>query len=145
MSVNPNDVPADSGSDKPIGYTSPDGHLEVHALADGTRGYVETELGQHDRWMRQAPDLYALYVDQLKPGFQWYLQAQLGGSKQFTHDRRLTIWQRIKILFGSPVTVVFRSPDGKCHAGCEIRFGACRDWFDDADAKAGRFGDDAID
>ena len=35
---------------------------------DGTveRGYHETELGQHDRWLRQAPDLYEKYVDPVK-------------------------------------------------------------------------------
>lgn len=138
-----NDERPDDGSGKPLGYTTPDGHLEVRESIDknGQRfhGYHETELGQHDRWLRQAPDLYSLYVEQLKPGFPWYLQAQLGGDKSFTNDRRLTLWQRIKILFGSPITVAFRSPDGKCHAGCEIRFGACRDWFDDEAVKAGRF------
>lgn len=128
----------DDGSDKPLGYTSADGHLEVRDNGDGTRSYHETDLGQHDRWMRQAPDLYKLYVDQLKPGFPWYLQAQLGTGKKFTHDRRLTLLQRVRILFGAPVTVVFRSPDGKCHAACTMHFGACSDWFDDDAAKAGR-------
>jgi hypothetical protein len=132
-----NDRPQD-GSDMPLGYTTEDGHLEVRELGDGKRGYAETELGQHDRWMRQCPDLYRLYVDLLKPGFPWYLQAQLGSGKRFSSDRRLSIWQRVRILFGAPVTVVFRSPDGKCHAACSIHFGACRDWFADADAKAGR-------
>ena len=132
-----NDI--DDGSDKPLGYTTPDGHLEVRDNGDGTRNYHETELGQHDRWMRQAPDLYELYVKLLGgPTLPWYLQAQLGGNRGFSRDRRLTIWQRVRILFGAPITVVFRSPDGKCHAACSMHFGPCRDWFDDEDALAGR-------
>lgn len=128
----------DDGSDKPLGTTSPDGHLMVGLRADGTRGWVETELGQHDRWLRQAPDLYEKYVQLLGIGRPWYLQAQLGSGKKFSSDRRLTIRQRLRILFGAPVTVVFRSPDGRCHAACNIHFGVCRDWFENDDALAGR-------
>lgn len=52
----------DDGSDKPLGYQTDDGELEVRGdLATGQIGYHETELGQHQRWLRQAPDLYELY------------------------------------------------------------------------------------
>lgn len=46
----------DDGSNKPNGYVTEDGLLEVR---DGE--YHETLLGQHDRWMRQAPDLFEMY------------------------------------------------------------------------------------
>lgn len=51
----------DDGSTKPIGYQTDDGELEVREV-NGERMYYETELGQHQRWMRQAPDLFALYM-----------------------------------------------------------------------------------
>lgn len=54
----------DDGSDKPIGFTSPDGEFEVREI-DGERCYHETDLGQHQRWMRQAPDLYEKYMTAL--------------------------------------------------------------------------------
>jgi hypothetical protein len=55
----------DDGGDKPLGYVTEDGCLEVRESVDLTgkpfRGYHETELGLHMRWMRQAPDLYERY------------------------------------------------------------------------------------
>lgn len=55
------------GSDKPLGYVSDDGQLEVRESVDRDgrtfRGYHETELGQHDRWLRQAPDLFEKYTE----------------------------------------------------------------------------------
>lgn len=60
------DAPIDDGSDKPLGYVTDDGVLEVRESVDrdGTvfRGYHETELGQHDRWLRQAPELFEKYM-----------------------------------------------------------------------------------
>jgi hypothetical protein len=50
----------DDGRDKPIGTVSEDGELEVREV-NGERCWHETPLGQHQRWMRQAPDLYELY------------------------------------------------------------------------------------
>lgn len=47
----------DDGSGKPEGHETPDGHLRVQ---DGE--YHETELGQHHRWMSQAPDLFEKYM-----------------------------------------------------------------------------------
>lgn len=55
-------TPVDDGSDKPLGHVTDDGELEVRDNGDGTRGYHETALGQTQRWIRQAPDLYALYM-----------------------------------------------------------------------------------
>ena len=61
------DTPIDDGSDKPLGYVSDDGELEVRDFVDGEgiarRGYCETELGQHQRWMRGAPDLFEKHVN----------------------------------------------------------------------------------
>jgi hypothetical protein len=58
------------GSDLPIGTISEDGELEVREYVNPTGvkevGWCETELGQHQRWMRQAPDLYERYVALLK-------------------------------------------------------------------------------
>lgn len=69
MSDDLRDAPIDDGSDKPTGFVSPDGELEVRDSVDLTgepfHGYHETELGQHQRWMRQAPDLFALYMNTL--------------------------------------------------------------------------------
>lgn len=56
-----NDTPIDDGSRLPLGQQTPDGELEVRENGDGTRGFHETDLGQHQRWMRQAPDLYEKY------------------------------------------------------------------------------------
>lgn len=53
----------DDGSSYPVGHQTADGELEVRALPDGSRGFHETTLGQHQRWMRQAPDLFELYQD----------------------------------------------------------------------------------
>jgi hypothetical protein len=33
---------------------------------DGVIGYHETELGQHDRWMRHAPDLFEKYTQSIE-------------------------------------------------------------------------------
>lgn len=44
------------GSKYPEGTLSEDGHMVVRGGEWG-----ETELGQHDRWLRQAPDLFGLY------------------------------------------------------------------------------------
>ena len=54
-------APIDDGSDKPLGYTTPDGELVV-VITNGERHYRETDLGQTRRWMRQAPDLYEMYL-----------------------------------------------------------------------------------
>lgn len=43
-----------------------DGELEYRVGPDGERELTETPLGQHQRWMRQAPDLYELYMAALK-------------------------------------------------------------------------------
>lgn len=51
------------GSDKPLGYTTEDGHLQVRQEADGSKIYAETEQGQHDRWLRLAPDLFTRYME----------------------------------------------------------------------------------
>lgn len=70
MSDGLRDAP-DDGSDKPLGYLSEDGELEVRESVDADgkpfHGYHETELGQHQRWMRQAPDLFELYQAAIKP------------------------------------------------------------------------------
>lgn len=50
----------DDGSTKPLGHQTDDGELEVREQ-DGERMYHETDLGQHMRWMRQAPDLFEKY------------------------------------------------------------------------------------
>lgn len=52
----------DDGSTKPLGHTSDDECLEVRQNARGEKEYVETELGQHDRWMLLAPDLFEKYM-----------------------------------------------------------------------------------
>ena len=61
------DIPIDDGSDKPLGFLSPDGELEVRDYVDASgqagRGYCETALGQHNRWLRQAPELFEKYVE----------------------------------------------------------------------------------
>lgn len=49
------------GSEMPLGAQSEDGELEVREHPDGSRGWSETELGQHQRWMRSAPDLFEKY------------------------------------------------------------------------------------
>jgi hypothetical protein len=49
------------GADKPVGFTTDDGELEVRET-DGEKCYHETALGQHQRWLRQAPDLYEKYI-----------------------------------------------------------------------------------
>jgi hypothetical protein len=46
----------DDGSRHPEGYETPDGELRV---VGGQ--FTETELGRHQRWMRQAPDLLEKY------------------------------------------------------------------------------------
>lgn len=55
----------DDGSDKPLGYQTPDGELEVRDYVDNAgvagRGYVETDLGAHMRYMRSAPELLERY------------------------------------------------------------------------------------
>lgn len=60
------DTPVDDGSNKPLGYTTPDGELQVRESIDQTgtpfRGFHETELGQHMRWMRGAPELFEKYI-----------------------------------------------------------------------------------
>lgn len=56
------DAPVDDGNEKPLGHQSPDGELEVRQQPEGGKCYHETDLGQHQRWMRQAPDLFALYM-----------------------------------------------------------------------------------
>lgn len=56
------DTPIDDGSDKPLGHQTDDGELEVRESVDAEgktfHGYHETDLGQHMRWMRQAPELF---------------------------------------------------------------------------------------
>lgn len=63
----PAGTPIDDGSAKPLGYTTPDGYLQVRESVDKTgtpfRGYHETELGAHQRWMRSAPELFEKYVE----------------------------------------------------------------------------------
>jgi len=59
------DIPIEDGSDKPIGYQTPDGELEVRAQPEGGTCYYETDLGQHQRWMRQAPDLFEKHQNAL--------------------------------------------------------------------------------
>lgn len=54
------------GSHLPIGTFSDDGELQVRKLPDGSVGWSETELGQHQRWMRSAPELFALYMDNIE-------------------------------------------------------------------------------
>jgi hypothetical protein len=58
------------GSDKPSGYVSEDGELEVRESIDANgnsvRGYHETALGQYMRWMRSAPDLLEKYETLLR-------------------------------------------------------------------------------
>lgn len=51
------------GSQYHIGYVTPDGHLEVRDRGDGAGIFHETEIGQYDRWLRQAPDLYGRLVE----------------------------------------------------------------------------------
>lgn len=53
--------PIDDGSEHPLGTQTSDGELRVQPQGDGTVGWVETALGQHQRWMRNAPDLYERY------------------------------------------------------------------------------------
>jgi hypothetical protein len=36
------------------------------------------------------------------------------------HRRRLTWRERLRVLFGTPVDARFDSPDGDCHAACNI-------------------------
>ena len=59
----------DDGATKPLGYQTENGELEVRVdETTGQKCYHETELGQWQRWMRQAPDLYEKYqalVEQL--------------------------------------------------------------------------------
>jgi len=59
------DSDLDDGSDKPIGYQTSDGELEVREDVRGERCYHETDLGQHQRWMRAAPDLFEKYIGAL--------------------------------------------------------------------------------
>jgi hypothetical protein len=128
----------DDGSDKPVGYTTPDGHLEVRQNEDGTRSYHETELGQHDRWMRQAPDLYALYVDSLVPRPAWYMQTKIGCDMSCNVAHRLTLRDRLRVLFGVPIVVAFRTPDGRCHGACTMHARVQHDWFDNELLRSGK-------
>lgn len=50
------DTRVSDGSEHAEGYETPDGELRVQGGQ-----FRETALGQHQRWMRQAPDLYELY------------------------------------------------------------------------------------
>lgn len=53
------DIPIDDGSGKPEGMLSSDGHLVIKGGE-----WVETELGQVERWRNQAPDLYEAFMRQ---------------------------------------------------------------------------------
>jgi hypothetical protein len=44
---------------------------------------------------------------------------------------------RLRLLVGVPLFVRFRSPDGHCHAACEITASVQRDWPADADVLHG--------
>lgn len=51
----------DDGSDKPEGFITEDGELEVK-----NGEYHETELGQFTRWMNHASDLYGQYLEAME-------------------------------------------------------------------------------
>lgn len=40
----------------------------------------------------------------------------------------LSFWDRLRFLFGVPIFVRFYSPDGECHAACEISAAVRRNW-----------------
>lgn len=44
------------------------------------------------------------------PKWEWYLYG----------ERKLSLWQKIKLLLGQKLYVCFKSPNGKCNASCEI-------------------------
>lgn len=51
-----------------------------------------------------------------------------GRPWHITGARVLTLGERLRVLFGTRVYARFRTPDGQCHAGCEIDFFVQRDW-----------------
>lgn len=85
--------PIDDGSEKPLGYTTPDGELTV-VITNGERHYQETDLGQTRRWMRQAPDLYEMYLKAVEGRAQLLAHMtrmsaeHLGREKAWSHDRQ---------------------------------------------------------
>lgn len=89
--MNPNSDKPDDGSDKPLGYTTPDGELVV-VITNGERHYRETDLGQTRRWMRQAPDLYEMYLKAVESHAQVLAHMtrmsaeHLGREKAWSHD-----------------------------------------------------------
>lgn len=40
----------------------------------------------------------------------WFLETQ----------QRLSFRDRVRLLFDAPLRVIFESPDGNCHAACDI-------------------------
>ena len=88
------DARTSDGSEHPLGYVTPDGELEVREV-DGVRGFHETPLGQHQRWMKQAPDLYELYHKALENRPHDVLPSQADRiSAETTHERlrAMTDW-----------------------------------------------------
>lgn len=83
----------DDGSDKPLGYTTPDGELTV-VITNGERHYRETDFGQTRRWMRQAPDLYEMYLKAVEGRTQVLAHMtrmaaeHAGREKAWSHDRQ---------------------------------------------------------
>lgn len=41
---------------------------------------------------------------------------------------RLSLRDRLRVLFGVPVFVRFLSPDGNCHAACDLSSAVQREW-----------------
>lgn len=44
----------------------------------------------------------------------------------------LSLWDRLRLLFGAHLYVRFNTPDGNCHAACSITHIIQRDWPTDA-------------
>ncbi len=42
--------------------------------------------------------------------YYWFLESR----------PRLSFRDRLRLLFGAPLRVIFESPDGNCHAACNI-------------------------
>ena len=61
------------------------------------------------------------------PGKRWHLTAK----------RTLRLQDRLRVLFGVPLYVRFTSPDGQCHAACDLAVVVQRAWPADDECLGG--------
>lgn len=55
-----------------------------------------------------------------------------GTNWHMTSPLSLSLSDRLRLLFGTPLYVRFDSPDGQCHASCGLSGSVQRDWPNDS-------------